>query len=275
MQLFPPLRKPSESAWDVQLETVTPERAKHLLTEANFGNRNLRPHTVSRYTAAIRAGEWRTTPETLSMSPEGRLLNGQHRLHAVVQSGTPCTFLFVYGVDEDVYEVLDRGAGRSVADALRADKKLVEAGSLLARLHNEGPALDSDIRRATQKLEPHHEKLMGFGPAAAATFSSAPFRLAAVARLMQGRDPDYVGGLYRDLVTGDTENLSRAGHAVMRRFLAGNLPSTGGLTKQCERLCVAWPLFDPQKADTKLLRGVSYASMRTEVLRATGYSDET
>lgn len=264
----------THDGWQTKIEAVTPERAKQILETSNFDNRKLRPSVVEKYAKIMRAGQWRTTPETLSVAVNGRLLNGQHRLHAIIRSGVTCTFLFVYGVDEDVYAVLDRGAGRSVSDAVQRPRKLVESASLLARLHfGHTNILDHDIERAAALIEPAHSTLMSASNKASRLFSSAPFRLAAVARLMDGSDPDYVIALYRSLSLGDTENLSLAGHAAMRRFITGSMPQAGSLGKQLERLCIAWPLFDPRKADTKLLRNMSLPSVAAEILRATGYAD--
>lgn len=264
----------TQDDWQTRLETITPQRAKQILADSNFDNRKLKLRTVENYAAMMRAGEWRTTPETLSVATNGRLLNGQHRLHAIVRSGVACTFLFVYGVDESVYAVLDRGARRSVADAIQRPQKLTEAASLLARLHAEKPSvLDHAIEHAAVCIAPAHTLLMEACNTSSRTFGAAPFRLAATARIMEGADAEYVCALYRKLNLGDTEHLPLAGHAAMRRYVTGSMPPSGGLKMQMERLCIAWPLFDPEKADTKLLRSVSLPVVRAEVLKATDYSD--
>lgn len=97
---------------------VTPAIAAELLKNNNC-NRILRPAVIADYAGQMARGEWReNTPERLLISPSGRLLNGQHRLHAVVESGITFTFEVAYNVPEDMFDIIDRGARRTPGDIL-------------------------------------------------------------------------------------------------------------------------------------------------------------
>lgn len=71
--------------------SISPKFAEELLRN-NAINRKLRPGVVERYAAQMRDGGWLLTAEPIMLSPEMRLLNGQHRLRAVMLSGKGATF---------------------------------------------------------------------------------------------------------------------------------------------------------------------------------------
>jgi hypothetical protein len=97
--------------------TITPKLAAEWLKK-NPCNRPLHRRTVEQYKATLARGEWKVNGETISFDITGRLLNGQHRLTAVVESGHPLRTLVVKGVESDVFSTLDNGRNRSAADVL-------------------------------------------------------------------------------------------------------------------------------------------------------------
>ena len=104
---------------DIVVLAVTPEMASSWL--ANGGkNRKISRRRVAQYTRAMQQGEWRLTYEAVKLdrSIPPRVRDGQHRLTAIVESGCTIQMLVVYGVEEDAFDVMDRGAERSNADVL-------------------------------------------------------------------------------------------------------------------------------------------------------------
>lgn len=99
------------------LEKIGPERAKELLGK-NDMNRTVRRRHVAYLADEMAAGRWKTTTHALGVMADGTLLDGQHRLLAVVASGAEIETWVAYGVEPDVQEVLDNNAPRSVADQL-------------------------------------------------------------------------------------------------------------------------------------------------------------
>jgi hypothetical protein len=55
----------------------------------------------------------------ISFAKSGRLINGQHTLHAIISSQTSHICCIRYGLPEDAFEVFDIGVKRSMADALK------------------------------------------------------------------------------------------------------------------------------------------------------------
>jgi len=103
-------------------ELITPSRAKELL-EANINNRRVRAEVVSRYTKDILSGRWKEdTGEVIKISKSGIILDGQHRLYAIVKANTPIFFHIAYGLEDSVSDVLDTGSVRSATDVFKLNK---------------------------------------------------------------------------------------------------------------------------------------------------------
>jgi hypothetical protein len=101
--------------------TVTPELAAKWL-EGNTHNRPLYQRAVERYTAQMKASRWKLNGESIIFGDDGRLLDGQHRLWACVES--QCTFesVVVTGANADAFLTIDQGKHRSVADHISVAK---------------------------------------------------------------------------------------------------------------------------------------------------------
>lgn len=97
---------------------ITPEMAAELL-ENNSVNRKLRPRLVAAYSRDMATGLWRATGEAVKISRTGRLLDGQHRLSAIIESGVPTMMLVVRGLDDNDQVLMDQGAARTANDAVR------------------------------------------------------------------------------------------------------------------------------------------------------------
>lgn len=97
-------------------ELITPEIAKELLSH-NGANRPLSEVIVTEYARQMAAGLWKEeTAESIKISADGRLINGQHRLHAVIKAKVSLYFLVSRELDYDIYKVIDQGKKRSPTD---------------------------------------------------------------------------------------------------------------------------------------------------------------
>lgn len=96
---------------------ITPEIAKSWLA-LNKHNRPLNATTVKTYAGAMRRGEWVLNGEPIIFSTEGRLLSGQHRLHACIASGASFHSLVVRGIKPTAFSTMDQTRRRTAADVL-------------------------------------------------------------------------------------------------------------------------------------------------------------
>lgn len=95
----------------------TPALAERIL-DNNRLNRPLRQGRVEQYARDMKAGRWAANGETIKLTQDGDLLDGQHRLFAVVESGKEIEMLLVEGLDPAVMPTIDTGAPRTFGDVL-------------------------------------------------------------------------------------------------------------------------------------------------------------
>ncbi|MFI7286430.1 hypothetical protein ACIBRY_07200 [Streptomyces anulatus] len=96
---------------------VTPELAERFLSQDSV-NRRLDAGQVASLVETIRRNEWKLTHQGIAFDEAGDLLDGQHRLHAIVEAGIPVQMLVFNGLPREVFPVLDTGKRRSAADTL-------------------------------------------------------------------------------------------------------------------------------------------------------------
>jgi len=108
----------SDRKMKIERTLITPDIAKQYL-EGNKANRRTRPAVISRYAQEMKAGNWKEeTAELIKIADSGLVLDGQHRLFAVIESGKSIAFYVATGVPEEVFDVLDSGVLRSSSDVL-------------------------------------------------------------------------------------------------------------------------------------------------------------
>lgn len=99
------------------VETVTPEIAGEWLRK-NTHNRSMKRWNLAGMVSDMKAGNWQFTGEPIKFSKDGTLIDGQHRLTAIAQSGIPQEMLIVRGLEMESQHTMDAGARRSATDAL-------------------------------------------------------------------------------------------------------------------------------------------------------------
>lgn len=107
---------------------VDPDKAEEWLSH-NTHNRHVRSNVVSAYAEAMRAGEWTHDIDPIafhgSLTGKGKnrpvLLNGQHRLMAIIASDSIIEFMVVEGLPMTAQMDMDAGVKRAFGDQLRLD----------------------------------------------------------------------------------------------------------------------------------------------------------
>lgn len=108
-------RKPTTPTMEVV--TWTPTAATAALI-ANTHNRGARETVVDQYARDMTNGNWRFTGDAIKFAADGTLLDGQHRLLAIIKSGVTLDILTIYGLDVEAQDVMDTGAKRGAHDQL-------------------------------------------------------------------------------------------------------------------------------------------------------------
>jgi len=99
---------------------ITPEMARSLL-ENNPINRTPPKTKVNEYASDMLSGDFLFAGHTVCLSKERKLLDGQQRLMACVQSDTPFYTILVENLPEDIIRVIDSGKKRTYSDQLKMD----------------------------------------------------------------------------------------------------------------------------------------------------------
>ena len=97
------------------IETISPQRAAELL-QGNFDNRKLDKAKVKQWASEMSQGRWRLTSQTIAIAADGRVVDGQHRLHACVDSGVTIQTAMVYDADPTTFGIVDVGKTRTGND---------------------------------------------------------------------------------------------------------------------------------------------------------------
>jgi hypothetical protein len=99
----------------VGITSVTPDMARlWLANEATF-QRSVSKDTVRKYAELIRKGEFKTTPsQAIAIDNQGRVIDGQHRLLAVIEANMSVNMAIHHNADPDLFSVIDRGRPRTL-----------------------------------------------------------------------------------------------------------------------------------------------------------------
>lgn len=110
--------EPAKPTFKFKLEFVTPEEAEKILAK-NVRNRTLSPATIATYRGDMDNGDWDDNGETVKIANGGLVLDGQHRLFGIIESGEPRWLLVVRGLDPSVQDTIDTGRPREFKDILK------------------------------------------------------------------------------------------------------------------------------------------------------------
>lgn len=123
------MAKHVEAPFKVTFEEIGPAEAQELLDTAKniryttaggiiTSNRKVNPGRVARYTSDIQNGYWEPTHQGIALDTEGNLMDGQHRLAAIVASGVPVTLMVCKGVSPETFWLMDGGYTRTAQSFL-------------------------------------------------------------------------------------------------------------------------------------------------------------
>lgn len=102
----------------LSLELVDPARARHLLSKMAT-NRNPSAAVVDKYADMMMHDQWGLSDSMLCISTEGKLMNGQQRLLAIIKSGTTQTFAFAYNLPPEAMMYIDTLRPRTVGNIFK------------------------------------------------------------------------------------------------------------------------------------------------------------
>ena len=140
-----------------EIVKVTPSLAKTWLAATNFRNRNVSSTVVNRYTEDISKGNWLLNGESIVIDDNGNVIDGQHRLRAIIKANKPIESVVVRGIDRSTFHTFDIGKRRNHGDVLSisgyANANLLAAGLRLIHAFRSGRSID--FERGSGSLSKH------------------------------------------------------------------------------------------------------------------------
>lgn len=112
-----------------EIRTVTPEEAK-LLLQNNSNNRAIRQKRVESYAKDMINGNWNLTGQGITIDKNGQILDGQHRLSAIVLANKPIEMLVV--TEADRCATYDAGLVRSNLDKIKLGREINSNGGAIS-----------------------------------------------------------------------------------------------------------------------------------------------
>lgn len=113
-QLWTPPQSPVRGE---RVMDVGSELAAHFL-KFNVKNRDLRQTHADSLARDMISGRWEYAGDPIRFDANGNLIDGQHRLVAIVQAQVTMPMLVVWGLSPESQSVIDTGKVRSIQDAL-------------------------------------------------------------------------------------------------------------------------------------------------------------
>jgi hypothetical protein len=133
----------------IAVTTITPAIAKKWVEKANHpDNRPVSWGRVESFANDMRAGNWRTTHQGICFDAQGRLIDGQHRLHAIVASGVSVSLVVTTNKMANIHDPIDRGRPRSLATVTGLHSRDASAMTMLHRLTIGMPTSSNPVTEA-------------------------------------------------------------------------------------------------------------------------------
>ena len=98
-----------------KVETISPNTAIMYLKHAGK-NRKLSEKKMMDYAKQMTDGEWVLNGEPIIFGKSGNLIDGQHRLRAVVYANATVQMLVVRGINDEYFDSIDSGKSRTLRD---------------------------------------------------------------------------------------------------------------------------------------------------------------
>jgi len=141
------------------MKSITPAYALHML-KLNTSNRPANIHHVKRLARQMALGRWKINGDTICMNGS-RLIDGQHRLMAIIESGCTIETLVVDGIESDAFDTKDIGKRRTAADTLSVNGeincKCLAAALAVINRYMTG-RMDQSVRYENNEIEELLEK---------------------------------------------------------------------------------------------------------------------
>lgn len=225
----------------VGLALITPDLAKSLLSLNIKNNRRISSVRVESYARDMRDDKFAETT-MITIDENGRLIDGQHRLHAVIKSGKAQWFVVFIGAHNNQY-IFDRGLQRTTAQNAKMAGMLVCDNITLGmlRLHfaiySKSPNQRVNDAQIMEYIEENNDILLRLSKIIPSTSSTLTSRSAVRHGVFQalrcGVSEDILASFCKAVNSGFVENPNQNAAIAFRNQNLAN-PPVGSIKKRME-----------------------------------------
>lgn len=205
---------------EVTIEDITPETAEVYLAV----NNNIRPlitRDVTAYANVMRRGEWQLTHQGIAFNEDGFLVDGQHRLAAIVESGVTVRMIVTRGVKRA--DAMDCGRGRSLAVRTGLPNRQAEVANYCMRaadgMDHRMHSADMITRFVAGTRMGQEIQFVSEWPTRKRIFGSSAFKAACAANVVGGKSSrEYLNTLVHSLANYDLQQLPPVGVVFLKQI---------------------------------------------------------
>ncbi len=207
---------------------ITPEMAVNWLEKVNTHNRPLSDAHVARLARDMKEGNWLLTHQGIAFAPDGTLLDGQHRLWAIVEANVSVEMHVWFNVTPEALMAVDTGKTRGLADVLHLGgglgwvtvRELAVLRTMLGGLSGSVALSSSEAASALERHRCAIEFALSVLPDAK-YISNASTR-AVVARAYYTADRRKLAEFGRMLTSGIVTDVGCTSVILLRQYLLSN-----------------------------------------------------
>ncbi len=233
--------------------TLSPELAMHWLETANTNNRKISEKHVQRLARDMVEGKWKLTHNGIAFDSDGNLLDGQHRLWAIVEADVSVEMCVWFNLDPESMIAIDNGKTRSMADILNiagengevTNYQLATLRTMLGGFGNPPILSPSEMSQNLVRYYEAIEFALTHLPIIASSkgICTATTR-AVIARAWYSVEPSLLKAFCRKLTTGIITSDDESLIVLLRQFLQSQSGNSYSERMQrygkVQRALVAW-----------------------------------
>ena len=251
----------------MDIERITPSIASEYLRKNTPFNRSIRSKRVETYADEMRRGGWKLNGESICFNKKGELVDGQHRLLAIIKAGVPIETTVIRGIENDVV-LFDRGGNRTETQILRMRNDVVfkPSNSIIASIKLyltityginsarvwSSAAIVEFINTFASTLQEVHEITEVSSSKYTSTqvnTKKACIQTAVMGALMKGEEPEKLARFFEIFRTGIYKTDKEMSAIVLRNdFLGGKIIYAGSSGRSNHAItaerCVERAIFD-------------------------------
>ncbi len=205
------------------IESIDPAAAERYM-ETAAANRHRCQRHISELAEDMAARRWDLNGTPIVFDWHGRLIDGQHRMLAIIRAGVPVRMAVVRGVDPDAFKTIDSGRKRSAADVFGTlgKKYRHELSGAVVFLYNylngsKVVRLNIHERLSTLKAHPGLEDSVAFCKSNIAHFPQTPL---SVAHYLTSPHAAMRDGFFAAVATGVNLSVGAPALALRNAFVS-------------------------------------------------------